>query len=64
MEEIVADEWANETIARLIAEQPSAEDGFRLLRAATVGLCGLRDDGTRYGSSYFGSRCSWGATRA
>lgn len=53
MEEIAADHWANEVMAKLVAEQGDRQRGLALLKAATVGLCGLRDDGARYGSDHF-----------
>jgi hypothetical protein len=53
MEEIAADTWANETMARMIESMHDPVAGVRLLKGATVGLCGLRDDGKRYGNDAF-----------
>ena len=53
MEEIAADNWANETLAGLIEAQPNHEQAFALLRDSAIGLCGYRDDGVRYGSDQF-----------
>lgn len=53
MEEIAADHWANEVMAKLIEGMTDRAQGLALLKSATVGLCGLRDDGVRYGSDRF-----------
>jgi hypothetical protein len=48
MEEIVADSWASEAMARLLAEYPDVNQGRALLSAAADTLCGTRDDGVRH----------------
>jgi hypothetical protein len=53
LEEIVADTWANEVLARLVQAQGDPARGFALVRDSAIGLCGYRDDGVRYGSDRF-----------
>jgi hypothetical protein len=53
MEEISADSWANETLARLMEAMPDRVQALHLLQASTVGLCSLRDDGKRHPSAEF-----------